>query len=61
MGTVTDEEWLAAHRALADTVAGLVPPAQLAYVWDPGTAGSALVGQDETDPAPPAAGGGFGG
>lgn len=33
LGTLTDEDWLAAHRALIDS--GAIPAEQLGYLYDP--------------------------
>ena len=33
LGTLTDEAWLADHRALVDC--GAIPAAELAYLYDP--------------------------
>lgn len=33
LGTVTDQEWLTAHRQLLRS--GAVPPEELAYLYDP--------------------------
>lgn len=37
VSATTDDEWRAAHRRLAHDLAGIVPPAELSYVWAPDT------------------------
>lgn len=52
LGTVTDDEWRAAHERLAADLAGQVPAEQIAYTWDPDLGGRELIGPNETEPAP---------
>ncbi len=52
LGTVTDSEWLVAHQQLCDDLVDLVPPEQLAYVYEPTRPPSAFISADEVEPAP---------
>lgn len=52
LGSVTDEEWRAAHERLRAT--GAIPEEELAFTWDPDLDPATLVqpGEAEADPAP---------
>jgi hypothetical protein len=56
LGSVTDDEWQAAHIRLVVELAASRDTAtiadQFSYTWSPGSSGDRLIGDDEHDPAP---------
>lgn len=57
LGQLTDEQWLAGHRALIDS--GALPAAELAYLYDPSRDPETVTVDDLTvdpDPAEPSRG-----
>lgn len=52
LGEITDEEWLAGHRALAAT--GAIPEAELAYLYEPGRDPATVTPEDLTPGPDPA-------
>lgn len=51
LGTVTDEEWLTAHRALIGT--GVIPREELHFLYDPGRDSDSVTKDDLTEDGQP--------
>lgn len=49
LGTVTDEEWLAGHRALI--ASGAIPPEEAAYLYDPDRDPATVTVEDLKEPS----------